>query len=139
MIEKENFNLLKHIKRIFILFLLFIFSCNLQFKSNLEKKDSEKENQLVFKNRLLTNYTGWWIYGEGQHIFKDEKTLKEYDLQFPHENPEEIVALYLAVCEMEYFPMECSINTYDKKDTSEQHNTLIVADFEVLYIQGCGE
>ena len=139
MLEKRNFNLLKNIKGVLLLLFLFFFSCNLQFKRKIEQKDSKIEDKLFFENELLINYTGWWIYGEGQHIFKDEKTLKEYDLEFPHENPEEIAALYLAVCEMEYFPMECSINTYDKKDTLEQNNTLIVADFNILYIQGCGE
>ena len=139
MLEKRNFNLLKNIKGVLLLLLFFFFSCNLQFKRKIEQKDSKIEDKLFFENELLINYTGWWIYGEGQHIFKDEKTLKEYDLEFPHENPEEIAALYLAVCEMEYFPMECSISTYDKKDILEQNNTLIVADFNILYIQGCGE
>ena len=35
--------------------------------------------------------------------------------------------------------MECSITTYEKKDILEQKKILIVADFEILYIQGCGE
>ena len=129
---------MKITRGILLLMLLFIIgSCNLQFKKNIEKEESKNKKSL--EQISLKTYKGWWVYGEGQHIFKDEKTLKEYDLEFPHENPEEIAALYLAVCEMEYFPMECSINTYDKKDTLEQNNTLIVADFNILYIQGCGE
>ena len=35
-------------------------------------------------------YIGWWVYGEGQHIFKDEQTLGEWELTFPNENMEEI-------------------------------------------------
>ena len=84
-------------------------------------------------------YTGWWIYGEGQHIFKDEQTLDEYDLEFLNENMEELRDLYLAVSEMEYFPMECAMTGHLKKDVLERQNTLIVSDFEILYIQGCGE
>jgi hypothetical protein len=78
-------------------------------------------------------YKGWWVYGEGQHIFKDEATLGEWQLSFPNENFEELVELYLAVCEMEYFPMECEMHGNLINDT------LIVEDFEILYIQGCGE
>ena len=78
-------------------------------------------------------YTGWWIYGEGQHIFKDEETLGEWELTFPNENMEELVELYLAVCEMEYFPMECNMQGHLQNDTLE------VTDLEITYIQGCGE
>jgi len=86
----------------------------------------------VLESWIETN-EGWWIYGEGQHIFKDEATLEEYDLVFPNENMEELVELYLAVCEMEYFPMECEM-----KGTLNG-NILTVQAFEILYIQGCGE
>jgi len=78
-------------------------------------------------------YVGWWVYGEGQHIFKDETTLEEWELTFPNENMQELAELYLAVCEMEYFPMECMMQG------NLQNDTLIVSDFEILYIQGCGE
>ena len=78
-------------------------------------------------------YVGWWVYGEGQHIFKNEEDLGEWGLIFPNENMEELVELYLAVCEMEYFPMECNMIGHLESDT------LIVADFEITYIQGCGE
>ena len=78
-------------------------------------------------------HVGWWVYGEGQHIFKDETTLEEWALTFPNENMQELAELYLAVCEMEYFPMECMMKG------NLQNDTLIVADFEILYIQGCGE
>jgi len=46
---------------------------------------------------------------------------------------EELVELYLAVCEMEYFPMECNMQGHLQNDTLE------VTDFEITYIQGCGE
>ena len=76
---------------------------------------------------------GWWVYGEGQHIFKDEQTLKEYDLIFPNENMVELVELYISVCEMEYFPMECQMTGI------LSGSILSVQEFEILYIQGCGE
>ena len=85
---------------------------------------------LVVSTNILT---GWWVYGEGQHIFKDEQTLEEYDLIFPNENMEELVELYLSVCEMEYFPMECEIKGV------LSGSILSVQEFEILYIQGCGE
>ena len=46
---------------------------------------------------------------------------------------QELVELYLAICEMEYFPMECNMIGYLQNDTLE------VTDFEITYIQGCGE
>ena len=91
---------------------------------------STKEQDKILEPK---EYIGWWIYGEGQHIFKDETTLGEWGLAFPNENMQELAELYLAVCEMEYFPMECMMRG------SLQNDTLIVADFEILYIQGCGE
>ena len=78
-------------------------------------------------------YSGWWVYGEGQHIFKDEATLEEWNLKFPNENMQELAALYLAITEMEYFPMECVMTGSLKADT------LSVNNFEITYIQGCGE
>ncbi len=103
-------------------------------KSNKEQKAEERDGFKMEVSELqLQQYTGWWIYGEGQHIFKDEATLEEYDLVFPNENMEELVELYLAVCEMEYFPMECEMTG------SSNGIILTVQEFEILYIQGCGE
>ena len=87
----------------------------------------------------LSQYTGWWIYGEGQHIFKDEESLEEWSLEFPNENLEELEELYLAVCEMEYFPMECEMIGHKKKNVLGNQTTLIVSKFNILYVQGCGE
>ena len=105
-----------------MLFLLFIIitSCGINTKKQAETVEP-------------IQYTGWWVYGEGQHIFKDEESSREWGLTFPNENMEEIVELYLAVCEMEYFPMECIMQG------NLQNDTLQVADFEITYIQGCGE
>ena len=91
---------------------------------------STKEQDKTVESK---QYTGWWVYGEGQHIFKDEQTLGEWELTFPNENMEELAELYIAVCEMEYFPMECIMQG------NLQNDTLQVADFEITYIQGCGE
>ena len=97
------------------------------------QNSTSEELSKQFMSRYITVYKGWWVYGEGQHIFKDETTLGEWTLEFPNENMEELVALYLSVCEMEYFPMECEM----KGDL--QNDTLEVIDFEITYIQGCGE
>ena len=110
------------INRFFKLIMLsfFISACGISIKEQTKNKE-EKE------------YVGWWVYGEGQHVFKDENTLEEWELTFPNENMQELAELYLAVCEMEYFPMECMMRG------NLQNDTLIVSDFEILYIQGCGE
>ena len=99
---------------------LCIAACGLSTKEQV-KMEEPKE------------YVGWWVYGEGQHIFKDETTLEEWGLTFPNENMKELVELYLAVCEMEYFPMDCIMQG------NLQNDTLQVFDFEITYIQGCGE
>ena len=114
---------------------VILFSCNAQLKTSVEaeKPPKESEIQIIAENSDENTYTGWWVYGEGQHIFKDEATLEEFDLVFPNENMEELVALYLSVCEMEYFPMECDMKG------NVQNDTLEVTDFEITYIQGCGE
>ena len=105
---------------ILLTLVLCIAACGFSTKEQ-EKMEAPKE------------YIGWWVYGEGQHIFKDEPTLEEWELTFPNENMQELAELYLAVCEMEYFPMECMMQG------NLQNDTLIVTDFEILYIQGCGE
>ena len=97
------------------------------------KNSTSEELSKQFMFRYITTYKGWWVYGEGQHIFKDEATLEEWNLKFLNENMEELVALYLSVCEMEYFPMECNMIGHLQNDTLE------VTDFEITYIQGCGE
>jgi len=105
---------------VFLLFLLGVSSCDFSIKEQVSIEDPKQ-------------YIGWWVYGEGQHIFKDEESLEEWDLEFPNENMEELEELYLAVCEMEYFPME------SKMIGRLMNDTLEVTDFEITYIQGCGE
>ena len=114
---------------------VLFFLCSGQIKTSTEAEKTPKENgiQILAEHSEKNTYTGWWIYGEGQHIFKDETTLGEWGLTFPNENMEELVELYLSVCEMEYFPMECIMQGNLKNDTLE------VTDFEITYIQGCGE
>jgi hypothetical protein len=117
---------------VFLIFLLGISSCT-------TLKIIEQQKEIIFipiravSSESIKHYTGWWVYGEDQHIFKDEDTLEEYDLTFPNENMVELVELYLSVCEMEYFPMECEMTGILKG------NILEVSNFEILYIQGCGE
>jgi len=118
-------------------YIIFIVSCiGISSYNIIAETQESKFSSLPIStigSDSTTLYIGWWVYGEGQHIFKDEQTLEEYDLVFPNENMEELVELYVSVCEMEYFPMECEM-----KGTLTG-NILTVQAFEILYIQGCGE
>ncbi len=131
-------NFTKHIS-VFI-GILFISSCTIQMKVD-NSSDNEKESgiKIVVENTEQKAYTGWWVYGEDQHIFKDEESLEEWDLEFPNEDMEELVELYLAICEMEYFPMECKMIGHFKKKLVKNQKILVVNNFEILYVQGCGE
>ena len=124
-----------------LLILLLVFSCNIQIKVSADKEEipSESVVKIVVENTEEKSYIGWWVYGEGQHIFKDEKSLEEWNLEFRNENMEELEELYLAICEMEYFPMECEMTGYKRKEILGNETTLIVSEFNILYIQGCGE
>lgn len=124
-----------------LLILLLVFSCNIQIKVSDDKEEipSESVVKIVAENTEEKSYNGWWVYGEGQHIFKDEESLEEWDLEFLNENMQELKELYLAICEMEYFPMECEMIGYKRKDIFKNETTLIVSEFNILYIQGCGE
>jgi len=124
-----------------LLILLLVFSCNVQIKVSTDKEEipSESVVKIVIENTEEKSHIGWWVYGEGQHIFKDEESLEEWDLEFPNENMEELKELYLAICEMQYFPMECEMIGHKRKDVLENETTLIVSEFNILYIQGCGE
>ena len=118
--KKENSPLIRGARVVLFLLFIIITSCGINTKKQAEMVEP-------------IQYTGWWVYGEGQHIFKDEESLGEWGLTFPNENMQELVELYLAICEMEYFPMECNMIGYLQNDTLE------VTDFEITYIQGCGE
>ncbi len=138
-IDKKRYSLLKIVGAL-LMFIFILSSCTIQKKLDVSSDEKEKSGmKILVENTEQKEYIGWWVYGEGQHIFKDEQTLEEYDMEFPNENMEELVELYLAVCEMEYFPMECKMTGHLKKELVEKQTTLIVSDFEILYIQGCGE
>jgi len=124
-----------------LLILLLVFSCNIQIKVSNDKEEipSESVVKIVVENTEEKSYNGWWVYGEGQHIFKDEESLEEWDLEFLNENMQELEELYLAICEMEYFPMECEMIGHKRKDILKNETALIVSEFNILYIQGCGE
>ncbi len=123
------------------LIFLLVFSCNVQIKVSADKEEipSESVVKIVVENTEEKRYNGWWVYGEGQHIFKDEESLEEWNLEFSNENMEELKELYLAICEMEYFPMECEMIGHKRKDFLGNRTILIVSEFNILYIQGCGE
>ena len=138
-LNKKRYALLK-IGGALLMFIFILSSCTIQKKLDISSDEKEKSGmKIVVENTEQKEYIGWWVYGEGQHIFKDEQTLEEYDMEFQNENMEELVELYLAVCEMEYFPMESKMTGHLKKELVEKQTTLIVSDFEILYIQGCGE
>ena len=124
-----------------LLILLLVFSCNIQIKVSDDKEEipSESVVNIIVENTEEKSYNGWWVYGEGQHIFKDEESLEEWNLEFSNENMQELKELYLAICEMEYFPMECEMIGHKRKDILKNETTLIVSEFNILYIQGCGE
>ena len=124
-----------------LLILLLVFSCNIQIKVSNDKEEipSESVVKIIVENTEEKSYNGWWVYGEGQHIFKDEESLEEWNLEFSNENMQELKELYLAICEMEYFPMECEMIGHKRKDILKNETTLIVSEFNILYIQGCGE
>ncbi len=126
---------------LFFVSAILFTSCGVQIKLELLKgiEGSKREVQIIVENTKSTTYKGWWIYGEGQHIFKDEQSLGEYNIAFLNEDIEELQALYLAVCEMEYFPMECTMTGHLQKNLLENENILVVTSFEILYVQGCGE
>ena len=119
-------------KTLIFLFLIGLISCIVP-KNIKQQEEFVTLSTKVISSNIVKTYVGWWVYGEGQHIFKDEETLEEYDLIFPEENMEELVELYLSGCEMEYFPMECQMTGI------LSDSILSVQEFEILYIQGCGE
>ena len=127
----KNFSL-KREARITVLLLFFFTLCSFRSLEKVESSNDYIQDKKAFCG-LVNKHIGWWVYGEGQHIFKDEETLEEYDLIFPEENMEELVELYLSVCEMEYFPMECAMKG------AVNEGIFYVVSFEILYIQGCGE
>ena len=109
----------------YILLFSFLFSCLAD--------NSSKQNKKI----QLKNYIGWWVYGEGHHLFKDEKTLEEWEIFFINEDKKEMETLYLEVAGMEYFPLECAIraNLFEKGEKK----IIEIADFEITYIEGCGD
>ncbi len=119
-------------KTLIFLFLIGLISCIVP-KNIKQQEEIVTLSTKVISSDIVKTYVGWWVYGEGQHIFKDELTLDEYDLVFSNENMEELEELYLSVCEMEYFPMECQMSGI------LSGSILSVQEFEILYIQGCGE
>ena len=134
---------MKNKKTLIIIFcsLFILCSCSIQMNVTTKLNSDSKKNEfkILIENKKETTYLGWWIYGEGNHIFKDELTLEEWRIEFVNEQIEEINKLYLDVCEMEYFPMECKMIGHFRKDIINNHKTLIVKEFEILYVQGCDE
>ena len=87
-------NLKKHTA--FFISLICLSSCTMQLHVSISKDNNHSKNDIVvtIKNTKTETYQGWWIYGEGQHIFKDEKTLGEYRLEFPKENMHDLALNY---------------------------------------------
>ena len=116
-----------------LLFGAFIFSCSCNV---IEQIDVQTTN----------TYVGWWIYGNDfGHIFKDERTLKEWPMVFSDDmNKDDCVELYLSISEMEYFPLEIQINGRFVNDINQEDAvkpskkiSLKVVDFDILHLKGC--
>ena len=114
--------------------LFILCSCSIQMNVTTKLNSDSKKNEfkILIENKKETTYLGWWIYGEGNHIFKDELTLEEWRIEFVNEQIEEINKLYLDVCEMEYYPMECKMIGHFRKDILNNYKTLIVKEFEIF-------
>ena len=111
---------MKFIHYLIILTSIILCSC---------KYDSQKKDD----NIVINTSSGWWIYGEGLHLYKDEISLEENVIHFLNEDSSDLIELYMSVTEMEYFPLEVDIKFENKKDS------LLVHDFNITYIQGCDE
>ena len=58
---------MKYLDFIFLIifsYTIVLFSCT----------DKQKKAEVTI-NKSTESLSGWWIYGEGQHIFKDEESL----------------------------------------------------------------
>ena len=117
--------------------LLVVCFCFLIQKDSDTINFSKSKNNIISESLRKTTFIGSWIYGEGMHIFKDDKSLEEYNIKFINEDMQELQALYLAVCEMEYFPMECVMYGRVVSPVLSNQKSLLVDSFEILYIQGC--
>ncbi|MAJ90443.1 MAG: hypothetical protein CMD08_04115 [Flavobacteriales bacterium] len=126
-------------KKLEYLFLSLLVVCFCYFiqKDSDTINFSKSKNNIISESLRKTNYSGSWIYGEGMHIFKDDKSLEEYNIKFINEDMQEVQELYLAVCEMEYFPMECVMYGRIVSPVLSNQKNLLVDSFEILYIQGC--
>ncbi len=126
-------------KKLEYLFLSLLVVCFCYFiqKDSDTINFSKSKNNIISESLRKTNYSGSWIYGEGMHIFKDDKSLEEYNIKFINEDMQELQELYLAVCEMEYFPMECVMYGRIVSPVLSNQKNLLVDSFEILYIQGC--
>jgi len=105
---------------LFFVIVILLSSCKIESESLNLKQQSETQLKNIAEDTSSKNYKGWWIYGEGQNI-------------------KELETLYLAVCEMEYFPMESVLDATMKIDSRNSKKILVVYDFEILYVEGCGE
>ena len=88
---------IKHIALFISLITLWSCSIQLQINTKADANSETNEINIVVENTQKNDYIGWWVYGEGFHVFKDEYTLAEWNLEFPNEDMEEIKELYLAV------------------------------------------
>tara|TARA_B100001029_G_C15010733_1_gene424072 strand:- start:534 stop:884 length:351 start_codon:yes stop_codon:yes gene_type:complete len=109
----------------YLLSILLIFSCSIN--SNLYEA----------KKIPLQTYTGWWVYGSGEHIFKDSITLEEWEIFFINEDKEDAEELYLEITQMEYFALECIIKGVLIQ--SKENKIIEISSFEITHIEGCGE
>ena len=112
----------------------FVFNAN----TNLHIDDLPQTTNSTSISDKQTYY-GWWIYGGGHHVFKDEFSLEEWDIIFLNENKQNITDLYLSISQMEYFPIEIIITATVNLDKTTNKLYLNVLDFDITYVEGCGD
>ena len=138
--KNKKTHLLFKTSAMILMFVFLLSSCTIQMRTDISSNEKKKTDvKFKVQNIEQKEYVGWWVYGEGQHIFKDEQTLEEYDVEFLNENMDELAELYIAVCEMEFFPLECKMTGRLKKELVDEQDTLMVSAFEILYVEGWGE
>lgn len=112
-----------------LFYLLCIIFCYVSCSTNTNQNEPKKI--------ILNTYTGWWVYGEGEHIFKDSETLEEWEVFFINDDKKDMGALYLEVAQMEYVALECTIEA--SLFQNENKKIAEIASFKITYIEGCGD
>ena len=127
---------LSDITYLFPLLVFFLMTNTCSILKNELNSDQVNNTETRYDQK---KYDGWWIYGEGHHVFKDKLSLEEWELVFLNEDRKQIKELYLSISKMEYFPIEIIIIGTTKLDKISGNSYLNVLDFDITYVEGCGD